>query len=123
MSLQLGSHMTSRIRQSEEDPGTKLDFIDIRKMLSRADARIYISIYIYIYIYVYICIYVELPDEDAAEGRCGKLRKSSSRTRGAAQIWMDACIMEGAGVKRFGASRRAVWPSHDMTTLGHAEQL
>jgi hypothetical protein len=51
----------------------KLDFIDVRRAYSHADAR--------------RTVYVELQAEDKASGMCGRLVKSMYGTRDAAQNW------------------------------------
>ena len=53
--------------------GMKIDFIDISRAYFQADAL--------------RDVYVQLPDEDAEPGMCGKLVKSMYGTRDAAQNW------------------------------------
>ena len=51
----------------------KMDFIDVRRAYFHADAL--------------RDVYIELPQEDAQEGMCGKLAKAMYGTRDAAQNW------------------------------------
>ena len=107
--------------RGEEKNGMKIDFIDIRKAFFHADARRE--------------VYVELPNQDASPGMCGKLKKSLYGTRDAAQNWMDAYIkaLEDMGFKRGISSPCAFWHKRreirtvvhgdDFTALGHEEQL
>ena len=58
----------------------KLGFIDVRRAYFHAKARRE--------------IYVELPPEDSAPGKCGRLLKAMYGTRDAAQNWENACCEE-----------------------------
>ena len=53
--------------------GFQIDFIDIKRAYFHAKARRE--------------VYVTLPDEDAAEGKCGRLIKAMYGTGDAAQNW------------------------------------
>ena len=70
----------------------KLDFIDIRRAYFHSKARRE--------------VYAQLPEEDYAEGMCGKLTKAMYGTRDAAQHWeYEYCeLMESIGFKRGAAS-------------------
>ena len=60
-------------QQGTEKQGKKREFIDIRRAFFHADAI--------------RKVYVELPAEDAEDGKCGILRKSMYGTRDAAHNW------------------------------------
>ena len=57
--------------KGKEQEGMKLEFIDIRRAFFHAMAR--------------RKVFVDLPEEDAQEGMCGRLNKSMYGTRDAAQ--------------------------------------
>ena len=61
--------------RGKETEGMKLEFIDIKRAFFHAQAR--------------RKVYVELPEEDMAPGKCGKLNKSMYGTRDAAQNWEE----------------------------------
>ncbi len=70
----------------------KIDFIDVRRAYFHAPAL--------------KDVYVELPKEDWAPGKCGKLNKSMYGTRDAAQNWEEeyTSVLVGIGFRRGKAS-------------------
>ena len=99
----------------------KLDFIDISRAYFQAAAI--------------RDVYVELPDEDAEPGMCGKLIKSMYGTRDAAQNWGEeyAKFMVDIGFRRGksspcvfwhkGKALRCVVHGDDFTLLGWKKEL
>ena len=99
-----------------KEKGLKLDFIDVRRAYFHAKAR--------------RAVYVKLPEEDAAEGMCGRLLKALYGTRDAAQNWEFEYIefLEKAGFKKGRATPsmfyheekdvRVVVHGDDFTALG-----
>ena len=98
-----------------------MDFIDVRRAYFHAKAR--------------RDVYIELPEEDAEPGMCGKLFKSLYGTRDAAENWEEEYIgfMKGVGFESGVASPclfyhqdrgiRAVVHGDDFTLLGHRDDL
>jgi len=76
----------------DKSKGMKLDFIDVRRAYFHAKCR--------------RDVYVELPEEDAEEGMCGKANMSIYGTRDAAQNWEEeySDFMIGVGFSRGKAS-------------------
>lgn len=73
LKLLIASWMTKAIGFDDNREGHVMDFIDIRGAYFHAMTK--------------RDVYVELPEEDAEEGMCGKLMKSLYGTRDAAQNW------------------------------------
>jgi hypothetical protein len=101
--------------------GMKLDFIDVRRAYFQAPCK--------------RNVYIVLPEEDAEQGMCGKLRMSVYGTRDATQNWgeTDSKFMISIGFRRGKASPcvfynskrniRAVIHGDDFTMLGESENL
>ena len=112
---------TRSVNRARKGKVMKLEFIDV----SRA----------YFHALVRRLVYIDLPEEDAQEGMCGRLVKSMYGTRDAAQNWERAYsnFMEEAGFTRGVASPCMFWHKErdikvvihgdDFTLLGYDEDL
>ena len=99
MKLLLSLAVTTGVshEQTRRQRGYKLDFIDVRRAYFHAPAR--------------RPVYVQLPEEDAASGMCGRLNKAMYGTRDAAQNWEFAYadFMEEADFTRGKANPCIFW--------------
>merc|ERR1712005_42236 len=92
--------------------GMKLDFIDIKRAYFNAPVK--------------RDVYIQLPKEDAADGYCGKLKKSMYGTRDAAQNWEAEYseFMESIGFKRGIASPCVVYhPERNIRCVIHGDDF
>ena len=99
----------------------KLEFIDIRRAFFHAPAR--------------RKVFVQLPEEDAEEGMCGRLNKSMYGTRDAAQNWeehysqahLDMGFEQGTAstcvFRHKDRGVRVVIHGDDFTALGYEKDL